>query len=134
MDDYLELLRRAKAALPHTDEKVRWEVPKAAVQVSGKRTFVKNFVEIAKALRREPQHLAKFLFKEMAVPGALESGQLVLQGKFSADFVIKRVEDYAKEFVLCSECGKPDTQLNRSDRLWALKCEACGARRPVRHL
>ncbi len=132
MDDYEQLLKKAKQSLPQTQETVRWEVPRANVQVTGKRTAVKNFLEMAKALRRDPQHLAKFLFKEMAVPGSLESGQLILQGKFNSDFVNKRIEDYAKEFVLCSECGKPDTQLQKSDRLWTLKCEACGAKRPVR--
>ena len=36
--------------------------------------------EIVKAIRRDPQHLAKYLFKELAVPGS--AGQeLVLQGK-----------------------------------------------------
>jgi translation initiation factor 2 subunit 2 len=132
MDDYQELLKRAKSSLPHTQETVRWEVLRANVQISGKRTTVKNFLEIAKAMRRDPQHLAKFLFKELAAPGALESGQLILQGKFNSDFVTKRIDDYAREFVICSECGKPDTQLQRSDRLWMMKCEACGAKKPVR--
>ena len=134
MDDYQELLKRAKSSLPQTQETVRWEVPRANVQVTGKRTAIKNFMDIAKAVRRDPQHLAKFLFKELAVPGSLESGQLVLQGKFNSEFVSKRIEDYVKEFVLCSECGKPDTQLHRQDRLWTMKCEACGAKKPVRAL
>ena len=119
--------------MPETKEAARWEVPRAYVQIAGKkRTIIRNFSEIAKAMRRDPRHLAKFLFKEMAVPGSLESGQLVLQGKFNSEFVNRRVEDYAKEFVLCSECRKPDTQINKQDRLWTLKCEACGAKRPVR--
>ena len=130
-DVYLELLRRAKSSLPASKTAERWEMPRAVVQVSGKRTTVRNFSEIAKALRRDPQHIAKYLFKELAVPGS--AGEtLELQGKFNSEQINRRLEDYVKEFVLCSECGKPDTQLIKQDRLWFLKCEACGAKRPVR--
>ncbi|MEM7813326.1 MAG: translation initiation factor IF-2 subunit beta [Candidatus Aenigmatarchaeota archaeon] len=128
---YLELLRRAKSAMPATKAVERWEMPRAAVQTSGKRTIIRNFVEVAKALRRDPQHIAKYLFKELAVPGSVGES-LELQGKFSSEQINSRLSGYAKEFVLCGECGKPDTQLLRQDRLWFLKCEACGARRPVR--
>jgi translation initiation factor 2 subunit 2 len=130
-ESYLELLRRAKSALPQTKAAERWEIPRAIVQISGKRTTVRNFIEIAKALRRDPQHIAKFLFKELAVPGNVGEA-LELQGKFNSEQISRRIEDYAKEFVLCGECGKPDTQLTRKDRLWFIKCEACGAQRSAR--
>lgn len=131
MSEYLELLRRAKASLPQAVAEERWEIPRAVVQISGKRTTVRNFLEIARALRREPQHIAKFLFKELAVPGSVGE-TLELQGKFNSEQINRRIEDYAKEFVLCSECGKPDTQLIRKERLWFVKCEACGAQRPAK--
>jgi translation initiation factor 2 subunit 2 len=130
-ESYLELLRRAKSALPESKTVERWEIPQAIVQVSGKRTSVRNFLEIARALRRDPQHIAKWLFKELAVPGNVGE-MLELQGKFTTLQINRKLEDYAKEFVFCSECSKPDTQLIRQERLWFLKCEACGAKRPVR--
>jgi len=132
-EDYIELLRRAKSSLPETKGAERWEIPRALVQVSGKRTLVKNFSEIAKAMRREPQHIAKYLFKELAVPGGVSEG-LELQGKFNSEQINKRIDDYSKEFVICGECDKPDTQIIKDGRLWFLKCEACGAKRSVRAL
>jgi len=128
---YLELLRRAKSSLPVSKATERWEMPRAVVQVSGKRTIVRNFSEIAKTLRREPQHIAKYLFKELAVSGSV-GDVMEFQGKFGLEQINRRLEDYVKEFVLCSECGKPDTHLIKEGRLRFLKCEACGARRPVR--
>jgi translation initiation factor 2 subunit 2 len=103
------------------------------VQVIGRQTYVKNFNEIAKVLRRDSKHMAKFLFKELAAPGSL-GNELILQGKFSSDIINKRVEDYVKEFVYCHECRKPDTNLVKSGRVVFLKCEACGARRSVKHV
>ena len=40
-------------------------------------------------------------------------------------------EQYAKEFVICKECGKPDTQIEKEDRLSFLHCLACGAKHPI---
>jgi translation initiation factor 2 subunit 2 len=36
--------------------------------------------------------------------------------------------------VLCRECGKPDTRLERVERVYVIRCEACGARASVRGL
>jgi translation initiation factor 2 subunit 2 len=38
---------------------------------------------------------------------------------------------YTETFVLCSECGRPDTKINKEGRILVLECEACGAHRPV---
>ena len=132
MDEYLKLLEKARKALPSsTTTSERFELPHAEV-VSGRQTVVKNFSDIVKAVRRDVQHLSKFLFKELAVPGSLRSGELVLQGRIAGAMVNKRLQEYAKEFVFCNECGKPDTKLYKEGRITLMKCEACGARRSVR--
>ncbi len=132
-EKYLELLKRGQEMVPKAEDKGRFEVPRAVVQTQGRQTFLKNFKEISKALRREPEHLGKFLFQELAVPGSI-GNELLLQGKFSADFINRKIESYVKEFVVCEECGKPDSTLVKSDRMYIFKCEACGAKRPVRRI
>lgn len=131
--EYVELLRRAQANISR-QETSRFEMPAASVYQSGRQTVVKNFSDVAKKIRREPKHLATYLFRELAVPGETKGGELWLQGKFPSGVINKRVEDYVKEFVLCHECGKPDTMMQKSDRFEFVKCEACGARRPLRAL
>lgn len=131
--EYIELLKRARANISKQETK-RFEMPAAVAQVVGRQTAVKNFSDIAKTLRREAKHIAKYLFKELAVPGEIREGELYLQGKFSSMIINKRLEEYMKEFVLCHECSKPDTIVQKSDRFEFMKCEACGARRPLRAL
>lgn len=131
MEEYEKLLERARQKLPaFSKEEKRFEIPVADVQ-TGKQTVVKNFGEIAKTLRREPKHMAKFLFKELAVPGTLRDSALYLQGKVYSTLINQRVHDYAKRFVLCHECGKPDTTLQDVKNIIFIKCEACGARRSM---
>ena len=134
MQDYEKLLEKARKELPKTTESgERFETPEADV-ATGRQTVVKNFGEMCKTLRRETKHLSKFLFKELAVPGSMRNSELVLQGKIYKNIVDQRVQEYVKEFVLCKECGKPDTSFVKSDRLLFIKCEACGARKPARSI
>ncbi len=65
MEDYEELLEEAYRKVKVVEKSSeRFEVPKASIAVAGNRTIITNFLAIASKLRREPQHLAKFLMKK----------------------------------------------------------------------
>jgi translation initiation factor 2 subunit 2 len=111
----------------------RFEVPQADLLLQGPKTLVKNYDEICQKLRRDPAEVAKWLSRELAAPATREAGRLVLQGKFSPRTINERINDYVQARVLCKECGRPDTRLETGERgFLQLKCEACGARSPVR--
>jgi len=133
--DYDKMLERGLKKVPkETGSGERFEMPRAQVLISGSRTSILNFGEIASTLRRDPKHIMKFLLKELATKGEIEGTKANFQGVFS-DYVIKtKLESYVKVYVLCPECGKPDTKIIREDRQFFVKCEACGARHPVSRL
>ncbi len=112
----------------------RFEIPTASVYTEKRQTTIKNFTDIAKKLRREVSEMSKFMFKELAMPGNMRGNDLILQGKAHSSLVNQRIKEYAKEFVLCKECGKPDTSIQKIDNYMFIKCEACGAKRPARRI
>jgi len=129
---YEELLRRGLKKVPKkTESSERFVIPKAKVQPAGARTIIVNFYEIVSALRRDPPHFLKFLLKELATKGDLEPNRLIVLGRFPETLINKKIESYVKQYVLCPECGKPDTRLVKEDRYWFMVCEACGAKHPV---
>ncbi len=130
--DYEEMLQRAKQSLPKKEVKERFIVPELKIINIGKQTIIKNFVPVVKLLHREPESVAKFLYKELAIPGSINKNELVLQGKISAEMIKKRFEDYLKEYVICTECGKYDTHLEKGKNFSFIKCAACGAKRFVK--
>ena len=131
-DDYEKLLDRVIKNLPEEVIKsARFEVPKVRGHLQGQRTVLSNIHQIAGELNRKPEHLTKFLLRELATPGDLKEKGLILGRKVSAGRVNEKIRKYAREFVLCKECGKPDTKLVRENRVLFLKCMACGARHPV---
>ncbi|MFZ3149398.1 MAG: translation initiation factor IF-2 subunit beta [Methanothrix sp.] len=133
MDDYLAGLDRAIKKMPATREsKERFVIPSVKVFYEGKTTVLENFGAIADTLNREPEHLMKYLLQEMGTAGKIEGQRGVFQGKFGETAIARQIESYFEEYVVCTECRLPDTHLLKSDRVLTLKCDACGAHRPVR--
>jgi translation initiation factor 2 subunit 2 len=113
-------------------EKHRFEIPKAKGHIQGHRTVISNFIQIAGHFSRKPEHMLKFILKELATPGDIKKGLLILGSKVPASRVNEKIEKYAHEFVLCTECGKPDTRIEEEKGVRFLKCAACGAKHTIK--
>jgi translation initiation factor 2 subunit 2 len=131
-DNYDQLLDRALAGItkPGTTGE-RFELPIASVSVIGARTIVHNFADVADRLDRDPLQILKYLAKEMATAGSFEGGKGYFQGKFSRETINRLIGAYSNRFVICPVCHRPDTRVERRDRLSFLVCEACGARSSI---
>jgi translation initiation factor 2 subunit 2 len=110
----------------------RFEIPKIEGHFEGKKTILTNFFGIAARLRRNPEHFQKFILRELAASGQREGDRLVLNIKVPSAKINQKILDYSREFVICKECGKPDTELKKEDRLTFVHCLACGAKHSVR--
>ena len=133
METYEKLLEEAYGRIRKTEGNgERFEIPKAEGRFEGKKTIITNFSQIASAFRRNPEHLQKFLLKELAASGQREGDRLILNIKIPSSRINQKIEEYAQEFVICRECKKPDTELIREDRITFIKCLACGAKHSVR--
>jgi translation initiation factor 2 subunit 2 len=133
MTEYEKLLEQAYGKIKHAESSsTRFEIPKAEGHFEGRKTIISNFCQIASHLRRKPEHFQKFLLRELAASGQREGDRLVLNIKVPSAKINQKIEAYVKEFVLCKECGKPDTELTKEDRISFVHCLACGAKHSVR--
>ena len=111
----------------------RFEMPKADIMIEGKnKTIFRNFMSICEKLNRDPQFLAKYLSRELAAPVNIDGQRLIIQRRVAPDLLQKKLERFVKEYVLCWECGKPDTRIVTIEGVRMLICDACGARRAIR--
>ena len=133
MDSYEQLLQKAEQELPERSEgDDRFTIEKIKGHLEGNKTVLVNLKKIAKDLGRDDTHLLKYLLRELAAPGKIIRGRVIIGTKVAASKINKKVKKYVSEFVYCSECGKPDTQLLDEKGITFLKCQACGARKPVK--
>lgn len=132
--EYKELLKKARSEMPESALSAeRFEIPKVMGHVQGNRTVISNFHQIAQTLNRPVEHLLKFVLKELATPGSLKPNILILGAKIPASRINEKIRKYAVEFVLCAECGKPDTELTKEGQVVYMKCKACGAKKAVKN-
>jgi len=134
--EYEKLLEEAYKKVKQVSKKDsgRFEIPKAEGLFEGKKTILTNFSQIINYIRRKPEHLQKFLLRELATSGQKEGDRLVLNNKIPSSKINQKIEEYVSEFVLCKECKKPDTELIKEthNRITFVHCLACGAKHPVR--
>jgi len=133
MTNYEKLLEEAYKKVKRINlSNTRFEIPKIEGHFEGKKTILTNFFQIASYIRRKPEHFQKFMLRELAASGQKEGDRFVLNIRVPSAKINQKIEQYAKEFVLCKECGKPDTELIKEGRLTFIHCLACGARHSVR--
>ena len=133
MTSYEELLEEAYKKTKQIDSSSnRFEIPKIEGHFEGKKTILTNFLQIASHIRRKPEHFQKFILRELATSGNIEGDRLILNNTIPSAKINSKIEDYVKEFVLCKECKKPDTEIVKEDRLTFIHCLACGAKHSVR--
>ncbi|MFB6309049.1 MAG: translation initiation factor IF-2 subunit beta [Haloarculaceae archaeon] len=130
MDEYDDMLDRALEETPDIEtESARFDVPDSEVRQEGNVTVFENFQTVRRQLDREEDHVMKFLQDELGTSGHIdESGRARLTGEFSQRRIDGAIDAYTDAYVLCPECGLPDTRLEREQGAVLLRCEACGAR------
>jgi translation initiation factor 2 subunit 2 len=130
--DYDGALDRAMEESPDIAEREeRLTVPEAAAEEDGAFTRFRNLGDIADAVSREAEHIHRFVQQELGTSGTFEDGRGRYNGAFSDAEFDAAIDKYLDQYVRCSECGLPDTRLVREDRTEMLRCDACGAFRPV---
>ncbi len=130
------MLERSYTLLPKEAlTKERFELPKLESHIQGTKTLVKNFAALVKGINREAKHLIKYFTNDLGVPITVNEGKLMISGKFSEQQLNHSFQNYCQEYVLCHECKKPDTKIiEQANGIKVLKCDACGASKPVKRL
>ncbi len=133
--NYDQLLERTWANLPEKLRSTsRFEIPRVKTFVHGKQTYIQNFKEITDALNRKPQHLLRFLSKELAAPAVISGTRVIIQRQLREQVIADRINNYAKEYVFCHECGRPDTKITEMSGEKIIKCAACGGWWPLKKI
>jgi len=131
--DYKKLLKRV---IENTSKKEiaeeRFKVPKADVFYEGNTTVIQNFDKISNILNRPADQILKFLLGGLGTAGEIVGPRVIFQGKIPKRNIQNKIEDYVNDYVLCSECNRPDTHLVKRGRTTLIRCDACGAFRSVK--
>ena len=128
--DYEKLLKRIESGLSDNKKQAteRFELPPVDVMWEGQKTFLRNFADFPKVLRRDPDKVLQYLSKEFAVPAERIGDKAMFIGKRDPDDFTRLFRIYVKDYLECPTCNSPDTKIIKESRISFLICEACGAK------
>ena len=132
--DYENLLKRIEDKLgdSNVESTDRFELPIVDVMWEGQKTFLRNFTEYPKIMRRDPAKLLQYLSKEFAVPAERIGDSAMFIGKRDPDDFTRLLHIYVADYIKCMTCQSPDTRIEREKRINFLICEACGAKSTIK--
>ena len=133
-ENYEKLLKRIQKNLTETKKasEKRFELPTVDVMWEGQKTFLRNFLDFPKVLRRDPEKILQYLSKEFAVPAERMGEKAIFIGKRDPEDFSRLFKIYLKDYVECPTCKSPDTKIEKEKRISFLICEACGAKSPLK--
>ena len=99
--EYESLLKRIQDNLGNTEKATtaRFELPVVDVMWEGQKTFLRNFSEFPKVLRRDPDKVLQYLSKEFAVPAEKIGDKAMFIGKRDPDDFTRLFQIYVKDYA-----------------------------------
>jgi len=131
---YEGLLKRidSKRSKNTTGLDSRFELPPVDVMWEGQRTYLRNFSDFPKIMRRDSAKLLQYLSKEFAVPAERIGDSAMFIGKRDPDDFTRLLKIYVNDYIMCPTCKSPDTRTEKEKRISFLICEACGAKSTIK--
>ena len=131
--DYDALLDRAREQIPdNISNQARWTLPVPDIMIEGSNTFIRNFSDVISHMERDQVHVFQYLLKELGTSGAMDGPRVHFKGRIPPKRIKQCFVNYVNMYIKCTQCGAPDTGFIKEDRTTLLKCQACGATRPVK--
>ena len=131
---YEKLLKRIDGERSKNSAEIdsRFELPPVDVMWEGQRTYLRNFSDFPKIMRRDSAKLLQYLSKEFAVPAERIGDSAMFIGRIDPDDFTRLLKIYVNDYIMCPTCKSPDTRTEKEKRISFLICEACGAKSTIK--
>jgi translation initiation factor 2 subunit 2 len=131
---YEKLLKRIDSGRSKDSAEIdsRFELPPVDVMWEGQRTYLRNFSDFPKIMRRDSAKLLQYLSKEFAVPAERIGDSAMFIGRRDPDDFTRLLKIYVNDYIMCPTCKSPDTRTEKEKRISFLICEACGAKSTIK--
>lgn len=131
--DYESLLDKARENIPEEiSNRSRWQLPAPQIMIEGANTIFRNFNEVVSMMERDDNHVYQYLLNDLGTSGSRDGPRARFKGRIPPKRIKSAIVTYVNTYIKCNQCSAPDTHFIKEDRTTLLKCQACGATRPVK--
>ena len=122
---------------PVDDPEYRYKMPAVYGKIEGSgngiKTAIPNISDVGLSLHRAPGEVNKFFGCELGAQTTYseDTDRAIVNGAHTDDTLQKLMHRYIELFVLCPNCGLPETEYKiKNDCIWH-RCAACGSKEMV---
>jgi len=122
---------------PVTDPEYRYKMPITFGKIEGRgngiKTVIPNISELANSLHRTPAEVNKFFGCELGAQTSYSghNDRAIVNGAHNDATLQSLIHKYIELFVLCPQCGLPETEYKIKNGFIFHKCAACGCKEMV---
>jgi len=119
---------------PVDDPEYRYKMPtvygKLEGRGNGSKTVIPNISDVGSSLHRDPGEVNKFFGCELGAQTTYnkETDRAIVNGHHTDKVLQQMVHKYVEAFVLCPNCGLPETEYKIKSGIIYHKCAACGSK------
>ena len=131
--DYEKLLDRARENIPdNISSRSRCRLPEPQILIEGSNTIFRNFNDVVSMMDRDDDHVYQYILNDLGTSGSRDGPRARFKGRIPPKRIKKTIANYVNSYIKCVQRKSPDTIFVREERTTLLKCQACGATRPVK--
>lgn len=117
------------------DPNYRYKRRMCDVRTTGKgkntKTVISNFAELCSDIYSRPKHLAHFLKQKLGAQVSCDgvTDEWYIKGDVSRGDLELLVDEFIDTYIICFQCGSPETMLRvskKNDQDLKRRCAACG--------
>jgi translation initiation factor 2 beta subunit (eIF-2beta)/eIF-5 len=101
----------------------RYKMPRLIIIHRKGHTIIENIDEISKSLNRSPNEMMKMFSQNLGTSMNMKNKSV--PGIHTFEQLNDHLRDYIDNYILCSDCGNPETQYAKIKNQLAIKCSAC---------
>ena len=122
---------------PVDDPEYRYKMPAVYGKIEGSgngiKTAIPNISEVGLSLHRAPGEVNKFFGCELGAQTTYseDTDRAIVNGAHTDDTLQNLIHRYVELFVLCPQCGLPETDYKIKNDCIYHRCAACGAKEMV---
>lgn len=126
---YKDMLDRLQKEKMMEQQYEKLSLPIIKIVRKNKTTVFANFDSYPKILKRNADHIGKYIQSEMGTDYTINAnGQMIIQGIYKENKIESVFKKYIREFVCCRQCKGLYTDLLKEEGITFLQCNTCFAR------
>lgn len=102
----------------------RYKMPALAVRKQTNCVVIDNLTTVSKSLQRPAKMILKYFGMKLGTHVSVDKA--AVNGTFSPSELQIALQEFIDQYVLCTDCGNPETQITLKKKKYSMSCKACG--------